>query len=200
MGKVRESGMPEEVLWRTFFDPECILTKLECSGAFDVVEFGCGYGLFTIPAARLVSGTVHALDIYPEMVTATASHVFEAALANVVVQKRDFVTEGCGLPDRSVGYAMLFNILHIEEPVKLLREANRVLVPGGKVGIIHWKHDVKSPRGPSLEIRPRPEQVSEWGEQAGLQFVRYDELTCCSWHWGMLLKNTINLHEGQERA
>ena len=116
--------------------------------------------------------------------------VAEAALANVVVQQRDFVTEGCGLPDQSVGYAMLFNILHIEEPVKLLREAHRVLVPGGHAGIIHWKHDVNSPRGPSLDIRPRPEQCCDWGEQAGLSLVRYEELPCCKWHWGMLLKRS----------
>ena len=189
MGKARESGMPEEALWRTFFNPECILAKLECSGTIDVVEFGCGYGLFTIPAARLVSGNVHALDIDLEMVTTTASRVAEAGLDNIVIHERDFVAEGSGLPDRSVGYAMLFNILHIEEPVELLREAFRVLVPGGRVGIIHWKRDPNCPRGPTLDIRPRPEQCRNWGIEAGLQFVRSEDLGCCTWHWGMLLES-----------
>ena len=38
---------------------------------------------------------------------------------------------GTGLADAAVGYAMLFNILHIEDPVGLLQEARRVLAPGG---------------------------------------------------------------------
>lgn len=32
------------------------------------MEFGCGYGTFTFPAARRVSGTVHTFDIEPELV------------------------------------------------------------------------------------------------------------------------------------
>src|SRR5206468_10393794 len=41
----------------------------------------------------------------------------------ILTQERDFVAAGCGRPDASVGYyAMLFKILHIEEPVALLRD------------------------------------------------------------------------------
>ena len=54
--KTRESGMPEEEMWREFFDPEAILQLLKLTSACrDVVEFGCGYGTFTIPAARIVA-------------------------------------------------------------------------------------------------------------------------------------------------
>ena len=83
---------------------------------------------------------------------------------------------------------MLFNILHIENPVRLLQEALRVLSPGGTVGIIHWRCDIPTPRGPSLDIRPTPEQCRSWGEAAGLEFVRYESLCCCSWHWGLVMK------------
>ena len=52
--RIRDSGMPAEDVWRTFFDVDATLTKLglkpDCG---DVVEFGCGYGTFTIPAARM---------------------------------------------------------------------------------------------------------------------------------------------------
>lgn len=188
MARGRESGMPEEDYWRTFFKPDCIVDVLDCAGSGDVIEFGCGYGLFTIPAARRVTGTVHALDIDPQMVVATAARAAEAGLGNVAVRQRDFLAQGCGRPDGSAAYAMLFNILHIEEPVALLREAYRVLAPGGRAGIIHWKHDPATPRGPSLEIRPRPEQCRAWGEQAGFRFVRYEDLCCCAWHWGLVLE------------
>ena len=52
--KARESGMPEESVWAGFFAPEAVLRKLGLtSSCGDVVDFGCGYGTFTIPAARL---------------------------------------------------------------------------------------------------------------------------------------------------
>ena len=61
--------MPEEKLWASFFEPEAILDRLGLRALLgDVVEFGCGYGTFTLPAAERTAGTVHALDIEPEMV------------------------------------------------------------------------------------------------------------------------------------
>ena len=150
--KIRESGMPEESLWATFFTPEEVLHKLGLPTAGNVVDFGCGYGTFTIPAAKITSGTVYALDIDPAMVAATKA----ADLPNVEVSCRDFIADGTGLRCGSVAYAMLFNILHSESPDKLLREAYRVLAPGGKLGIIHWNYDPTTPRGPTMDIRPLP--------------------------------------------
>lgn len=187
--KGRESGMPDGTTWEEFFSPRCIVERLDCSGPCgDVIEFGCGYGTFTIPAAQLVQGRVYALDIEPDMVAETTRKAAEAGLRNVSVEVRDFVATGCGRPDRSAGFVMLFNILHIEDPVSLLREAARVLVPGGKAGVIHWRRDIPTPRGPSLDIRPTLEQCRAWGEAAGLEFVRSEGLCCCSWHWGMVLR------------
>lgn len=187
--KGRESGMPDSPQWESFFNPRCILEKLDCCRlAGDIVEFGCGYGTFTIPAAQLNEARLFALDIEPAMVAETTNKATQSGLRNVIAEQRDFVAAGCGRPDRSVIYAMLFNILHIEDPVGLLREAYRALVPGGLAGIIHWRSDVATPRGPSQDIRPLPEQCRTWGEAAGLEFVRYESLCCCSWHWGLIMR------------
>ncbi len=194
--KGRESGMPDDSLWETFFNPCCILEKLDIAGVSgDVVEFGCGYGTFSIPAAKLVAGRVIALDIEPTLVDETSRKAIDAGQTNLVTEVRDFVVSGCGLADESVGYAMLFNILHIEDPVGLLREAHRVLRSGGLVGIIHWRSDIPTPRGPTLEIRPTLEQCRAWGEMAGLQFLREESLCCCSWHWGIIMRKPTRSNE-----
>lgn len=191
MGKGRESGMPEEAYWESFFDAECILSKLDCGGG-DVIEFGSGYGTFTVPAAKLITGNLYALDIDPAMVASTATRATKAGCSNVIAQERDFLADGCGRPGSSAAYAMLFNILHVAEAHELLRETYRVLAPGGKAGVIHWKRDAATPRGPSLAIRPSREQCREWAERAGFQYLRGEELGCCSWHWGMVLEKPGN--------
>lgn len=183
--KTRESGMPEEGMWVTFFTPDQVLRKLGLPMSGEVVDFGCGYGTFTIPAAQLTSGTVHALDIEPDMVRTTQAKAESLRLQNVRTYLRDFVAKGTGLPDGSVHYAMLFNILHAECPEALLYEAWRIVAPGGKLGIIHWNCDPTTPRGPSMDIRPRPEDCRWWAERIGFRFVEQVDLP--PYHWGMTL-------------
>ena len=98
--------MPSLELWEGFFEPDSVLAALGCGGLpGDVVEFGCGYGTFPIAAARRVSGTVYASDIDASMVRATIDRAAQAAVRNVAVETRDFVSDGCGRPDASVGIA-----------------------------------------------------------------------------------------------
>ncbi len=171
--KARESGMPDERMWDQFFDPDFILKTLGIQNLTGtIVDLGCGYGTFTIPAAQANPGIVYALDIENEMIAATQEKAREAGLKNVHAVQRDSMTLGTGLPGDSCEYVMLFNILHAEDPLKILAEARRILQPGGKVGVIHWIHDAATPRGPSLEIRPKPEQCIFWLLEAGFRTDR----------------------------
>lgn len=183
--------MPSVEQWESYFDVDEILESLvgrDLDG--DAVELGCGYGTFTIPLAKHIVGSVYALDIDPMMIAATASRSLLVGLKNVVVEERDFVARGCGRDSGSASLVLLFNILHIENPVRLLVEAWRVLRHGGIVGVIHWNCDANTPRGPPLEIRPKPQQCRIWGEQAGLAWVRDEVFPRSPWHWGMVLEKT----------
>ncbi len=164
--------MPSEAMWRSFFRPAEALRALGLrADAGNVVDLGCGYGTFTIPAARIVAGTVHAFDIEPSMIQATVRKADAARCLNVRPYLRDFVTDGTGLADSSVDYVMLFNLLHAERPEQLLDESRRVLVAGGRLAIMHWNHDPTTPRGPPMEIRPRPGDCARWAAAAGFRIV-----------------------------
>lgn len=171
--KVRESGMPEEAVWASFFSPETTLRALGLQPQMDsVVEFGCGYGTFTLPAAWITQGTVHTFDIETDMVRLVRDRAREEGLENIEADCRDFVAEGTGLPDASADYAMLFNILHAEHPEGLLAEAFRVLRTGGVLGIMHWNPSADTPRGPPMDIRPTPARCGEWAETVGFRILQ----------------------------
>ena len=90
--KTRESGMPEEEVWKEFFNPEKILEIMEVNGKVkDVADFGCGYGTFTIPVAKIVKGKIYAIDIEPEMVKETKRKAGENGLKNIEAITRDFL-------------------------------------------------------------------------------------------------------------
>ncbi len=168
--KIRESGMPQPEVWHSFFDPPAVLAQMGLDArATNVVDFGCGYGTFSIAAARCVSGTVHALDIDPAMLRIARLNAQQAGVTNINFTEQDFVVHGAALANASADYVMVFNILHLEQPVALLQEARRILRPGGTIGVVHWNYDARTPRGPPMDIRPQPQQCIEWAQQAGLR-------------------------------
>jgi ubiquinone/menaquinone biosynthesis C-methylase UbiE len=119
------------------------------------------------------------------MIRLTSEEAKKHGLTNVEVIQRDFMAAGSGLKDKSVDYVMLFNILHLEKPIALLSEARRILRKNGKLGIIHWNYDPKTPRGPSMDIRPKPEDCIKWAESVGFREpIRYD---LKPYHYGIVL-------------
>jgi len=185
--KGRESGMPQKEMWESFFNAEKILEILGINNKTgDVAEFGCGYGTFTISAAKIISGTIYAIDIEKEMIALTQQDARKNHLHNVNTMLRDFLAQGTGLKDECVDYVMLFNILHIEQPDILLKESCRILRPQGKLGIIHWNYDPSTPRGPSMDIRPRPEQCIQWAQKA--RFLKVEQYDLKPYHYGIVLQ------------
>ena len=153
--KIRDSGMPDEAYWESLFDVPLILSRLDIGRFHDVAELGCGYGTFSIPIAEAISGTLHTFDIDPAMIARTRDR---AAGLPMICERRDVMESGFGVRADAV---LLFNILHVEQPQTLLRHAHHALNAGGEVLAIHWRYG-ETPRGPSLKIRPRPEQIIGW--------------------------------------
>ena len=144
--KIRDSGMPDEAYWETLFDVPLILSRLGIERFHDVAELGCGYGTFSIPIAKAISGTLYTFDVDPAMLTRTRDR---GAGLRIEFQHRDIMESGFGV---DVDAVLLFNILHGERPVDLLRHAVNALRPHGEVLVIHWRYG-ETPRGPGRHIR-----------------------------------------------
>jgi len=175
--KIRDSGMPDETYWEALFDIPLILSRFDIGRFHNVAELGCGYGTFTIPIAKAIKGTVYTFDVDPAMIARTKER---AAGLRVVCQNRDVMESGFGV---DVDAVLLFNILHCEQPVRLLRHA---AAAGPTVWVIHWRYG-DTPRGPSLDIRPRPEQIIEWARKVGLEPIG-DTIDLPPWHYGFRLR------------
>ena len=180
--------MPPEDQWRTYFDPPRVLKALGLTDNMQtVVDLCCGYGTFAVPAAQMINGVVHAFDIDANMVRATQDAARTAGCSNVSVVRRDVTTAGTNLNDNSVDYAMLFNILHAEVPDALLRECHRILRPQGRLAIMHWNPDPDTPRGPSMDIRPTPEDCVRLASKHGFQIVS-NHVDLPPYHFGVSAK------------
>jgi SAM-dependent methyltransferase len=175
--KIRDSGMPDESYWESLFDVPLILARLGVDRFHDVAELGCGYGTFTVPVAKAISGTLYTFDVDPVMLARTAER---SQGPRVVCERRDIMESGFGV---TVDAVLLFNILHGERPVELLRHAAAALRDRGQLLVIHWRYG-ETPRGPSLDIRPRPEQIIQWAAEAGLQPMG-DVIDLPLWHYGL---------------
>lgn len=176
--KIRDSGMPDETYWETLFDIPLILSRLGIERFHDVAELGCGYGTFSIPIAKAISGTLYTFDVDPAMLARTRGR---GTGLQIVCDHRDIMEDGFGV---DVDAVLLFNILHCERPVELLRHAANALYVGGELLVIHWRYG-ETPRGPNLDIRPRPEQIVGWAAEAGLEAG--DVIDLPPWHYGLRL-------------
>lgn len=184
--KIQDSGMPEETMWSKFFDPDTILQQMDFTGdLYSVVDLGCGFGTFSIPASKKTNGKIHAFDIDPDMIGQLKNKIDQQAIKNIELHLADFIADGSGLPDNSVDYVMLFNILHHDNPHQILNEVNRILKPNAKAGIIHWRSDITTPRGPKLDIRPKPSQCNQWATET--RFSIDKELILEPYHFGIII-------------
>ncbi len=98
-----------------------------------ILDFGCGLGFNTIPAAKAVGGDgrVFALDISEQAITITQRKVRRNKLSHVEIIRSNCDT---GLKDKSIDLVYLHNTLPlVKEKQKVLQELTRVLKTGGRL-------------------------------------------------------------------
>ena len=137
MSRIAFRGM---ALWlrlrERFQDPEKRLADARLETGQTVLDYGCGIGSYTIPAAKMVgrSGTVYALDIHPSALEATEERARRGQLGNIRTILSGLDT---GLQGNTVDVVLLYDVLHaVQDRQALLRELHRVLKPGGKLSIL----------------------------------------------------------------
>ncbi len=174
---------------RQMLPPEATLRRLGAQAGMRVVDLGAGTGFFTLPLAGLVGpeGRVWAVDISLAMLERVRERVHDGGLVNV-----ETVHGGeaeVPLPAGVADLVLLSSVLHeAEGPVSLLREAGRLLRPGGRVALIEWKAEPTG-HGPPLAERLSPAQVAGYLQGAGLA-VLGPAMDLGPGHYGLLAERT----------
>jgi len=127
----------EELAAGEHIHPE-VVARLELDGT-TVCDIGAGAGRFTLLAARSARHVI-ALDAVPALLQRLEQRAQDAGLHNIVVMRAGFCT--LPLPDNSVHVAVACSVFTHEESAgteRALREAERIVEPGGQVAVI-WPH------------------------------------------------------------
>lgn len=135
-------------------NPAATLHQIGFAEGQVLCDIGAGSGLFTLPAARISSQKIYALDINPVMLKAIQVKAEAESLKNIALHQ----VEGDVLPvpDSSADLALVATVLHeIPEKAPFIREIHRLLKPDGRLAVIEF-HARITPFGP-----PPSERLSQ---------------------------------------
>jgi ubiquinone/menaquinone biosynthesis C-methylase UbiE len=124
-----------------FFPPAKTLERVGIQTGSNVLDFGAGYGSYSIPAAQLVgpTGKVYAADIHPLAIKKIRKKADTKRIKNIHMILTDCETK---LPDASIDIVLLFYVLHdFKNPDSIIRELVRVMKPKGVLAVIDHKFD-----------------------------------------------------------
>ena len=157
-----ETDLPAEAEWEGYFRAKAILSKVGLRSGMVLADLGCGYGTFSIPAAKIVGKTGHvfAVDIDKKMTERVQERSHEIKIRNISTSAASiFSKKRLEIPKKSVDIALLANVIHgTKRRVYLLKHIRPILASGGSIVIVNWKRK-KTPRGPPMNMRPRDKEI-----------------------------------------
>lgn len=171
--------------WRREMLPP--LPTLERLGFRDddtMLDFGCGVGYFSFPAAVFVGPRrkVFALDVSEAMLDEMDRRVQRLGTTNVV----PLLSDGSDwkVPDASVTFVLCSSVLHeVEGKTAFLAEARRVLAPGGRLAVVEFMTDYTG-RGPAATLRLSPAATAALLSAAG--FVPGETVPISEAYYGLV--------------
>jgi ubiquinone/menaquinone biosynthesis C-methylase UbiE len=165
-------------------DPVALWRRVGLKSGDVVVDVGAGSGFFAFPAASVVGpeGKVYAVDVSAELV----EMVREKAEAGKVRNLESVLSTPKHIPiEEAVSdVALLANVLH-GIPPESVREAVRLLRPGGRLVDVDWKKE-KTPDGPPVRHRLSVAEVTSALKAYGL--VRIDSFNFGASHYVLVFE------------
>ena len=122
-----------------------ILKEANIKSGDIILDYGCGPGNFSIPAAQIVgdNGKVFAADRHPLSAQFVLKNTRKANVTNV-----ETILTSCktGINENSVDVVLLFDVFHYFKEINpIFSELNRVLKPSGTIALdVHHVDKIKA--------------------------------------------------------
>lgn len=168
--RARESGMPEQSYWESLIDSCALLEEMGFDSSASVFEFGVGYGSF-LKCFNGEQASVGGIDIDQTMVDATRARLDQLGIESTI-RCGDFFDDDLCQTLGSFDVCLLMNILHHVEPETLVSKAREILLPGGRIGMCHWRDDIETPRGSPQDMRIGLAETQALFQFCGLKVVK----------------------------
>ncbi len=182
-------GLCVDVHSPAFSDPKKNVKRLGFREGMKVADFGSGSGAYTLALVDVVghSGTVYSVDIQKDLLIRTQNAAIEKGYENIEIVWGDIESlDGVTLKDELLDGVLLSNTLfQLDDKISTIKEANRVLMPGGILAIIDWNESYGG-------IGP-PEQLLFTSDEATIicrdnGFVAKGNFDAGEHHYGLLFK------------
>ncbi len=169
---------------REILDVDKILESVNSYVGNSVADVGCGPGYFSIPISKSLGkgGEVFAVDLERAMLEKLKENIVAQSGIHPVLSKEESIPD---VKDNSVDSCFLVNVLHELEGNQTLREAYRILRPGGHLILIDWKK-IKMDFGPPYTIRISERDAK--GRCADVGFKCESSFFAGQYNYGLVLK------------
>jgi ubiquinone/menaquinone biosynthesis C-methylase UbiE len=175
-----------------FLNPDEVLKQLKLKKEMIAADFGCGSGGWVLPLAKkLEEGTIYALDILEEPLSALKARAKLEKISNIEIIRAD-VEKRTPLSSNSIDLVLMTDLLfECEDKKIILEEGKRALKPDGKILVVDWK--LNAPLGPE-KGRVSPDEVKKIAEEIGLKVEKPStraklgagEFETGIYHWGLI--------------
>ena len=153
--------------------PQNTLKRIGLEPGMTFADIGAGTGIFAIPAAKMITEKVFAMEISEEMIQLLNRRKEEAGLDNLDVRK---VEEGLHLDDKSCDLILMVTVFHeLDDKEGMLQKIRRTLKDHGRLAIIEF-HGYETPMGPPVPHRIAKEAVQEHAEANGYHLAESFDL------------------------
>jgi len=172
-----------------FADPQHNINQLGIPEGARVADLGSGSGFYSIEAAKKVGpdGRVYAVDVQAEMLSLLEKKARDESISNIAVLRGDLEhLGGSTLQDSFVDVVLVSNIFfQIDDKSMFLKEAYRILRPGGRMLFIDWSESFGG-MGPEQERVVGESEARTMLEETG--FVFDTSIQAGDHHYGMIFR------------
>lgn len=191
--RFQNTAQPDRDWWEQLWpDPGAVLDQIGVDAGDRAVDICAGDGLFTLALAERTDGTVYAVDLDTDHLSALEGRA-EAVGLSVETVEADARDLDDALPE-PVEFALLGNTFHgISDPMGFAQTVGNVLTEDGRFAVVNWRERPREEttvlgeeRGPPTDLRMSVEETADAVDAAGFELDSVVDLP--PYHYGAVFR------------